>query len=47
MTDALVIRPATARDWDAIRPIFDQIVREGGTYPYPMSLTSDEAAVRL
>ncbi|HET8779141.1 MAG TPA: GNAT family N-acetyltransferase [Agromyces sp.] len=43
MTDDLVIRPATTRDWDAIRPIFDQVVGEGETYAYPMSLTSDEA----
>jgi L-amino acid N-acyltransferase YncA len=43
MTDDLVIRPATAHDWDAIRPIFDEVVREGETYAYPMSLPSDEA----
>jgi L-amino acid N-acyltransferase YncA len=43
VTDDLVIRPATARDWDAIRPIFDQVVSEGETYAYPESLTSDQA----
>lgn len=37
------IRPATPLDWTAIHPIFEQVVREGETYAYPMSLTSDAA----
>ncbi|WP_241843111.1 GNAT family N-acetyltransferase [Agromyces albus] len=43
MTEGLTIRPATALDWDAIHSIFEQVVREGETYAYPMSLTSDDA----
>jgi L-amino acid N-acyltransferase YncA len=43
VTEDLVIRPATAVDWNAIHPIFEQVVREGETYAYPMSLTSQDA----
>jgi L-amino acid N-acyltransferase YncA len=43
VTGDLVIRPATEFDWDAIHPIFEQVVREGETYAYPMSLTSHDA----
>ena len=43
MSDDLVIRPATLQDWAAIHPIFDQVVREGETYAYPLSMTSDAA----
>lgn len=39
----VAIRPATTLDWTAIHPIFEQVVREGETYAYPMSLTSDAA----
>jgi GNAT superfamily N-acetyltransferase len=39
----LTIRPATAGDWAAILPIFEQVVGEGETYAYPTSLTSDAA----
>ena len=43
MSDDLVIRPAGPGDWAAIHPIFDQVVREGETYAYPLSMTSDAA----
>jgi len=43
VTAALVIRPATASDWAAIHPIFQQVVTEGETYAYPGDLTSDGA----
>ncbi len=34
------IRDATAADWPAIWPFFEQIVRAGETYAYPADLTS-------
>ena len=43
MSSDVVIRPATASDWPAILPIFEQVVSEGETYAYPMSLSSDAA----
>ncbi len=43
MSDDLVIRRAGPGDWAAIHPIFDQVVREGETYAYPLSMTSDAA----
>ncbi|HET6673436.1 MAG TPA: GNAT family N-acetyltransferase [Agromyces sp.] len=43
MSDDLVIRPATAADWEAILPIFEQVVGEGETYVYPLALSSDTA----
>ncbi|MGR0320143.1 N-acetyltransferase family protein [Agromyces sp. ZXT2-3] len=39
----IVVRPATLLDWEAIHPIFEQVVSEGETYAYPPSSTSDEA----
>ena len=39
----MTIRPATAEDWAAIWPFFDEIVRAGETYAYPTDLTSDQA----
>ncbi|MEV1130817.1 GNAT family N-acetyltransferase [Agromyces sp. NPDC049794] len=43
MSARLTIRPAMDADWDAIHPIFDQVVTEGETYAYPLSLSSDAA----
>jgi L-amino acid N-acyltransferase YncA len=43
MTGRLTIRPATEQDWAAIHPIIEQVVREGETYAYPMSMSSDAA----
>lgn len=43
MSGRFTIRPATAADWSAIHPIFEQVVTEGETYAYPMSLSSDAA----
>ena len=43
MTGQLTIRPATEQDWAAILPIIEQVVREGETYAYPMSMSSDAA----
>ena len=43
MTGQLTIRPATEQDWAAIFPIIEQVVREGETYAYPMSMSSDAA----
>ena len=43
MTGQLTIRPATQHDWAAIHPIIEQVVREGETYAYPMSMSSDAA----
>ena len=37
------VRPATDRDWPAIFPFFDAIVRAGETYTYPEQLGSDAA----
>lgn len=37
------IRPATAEDFDAIWPIFEQVVRAGDTYAYPTDMTKREA----
>ncbi|MDF2575838.1 MAG: family N-acetyltransferase, partial [Agromyces sp.] len=34
---------ATEQDWAAIHPIIEQVVREGETYAYPMSMSSDAA----
>ena len=38
-----IIRPATAEDWPAIWPFFDEIVQAGETYAYPSDLTPDQA----
>lgn len=38
------IRPATTHDWPAIWPIFDEVVRAGETYAYPLDLGPDTAA---
>ena len=43
MTGQLTIRSATEQDWAAIHPIIEQVVREGETYAYPMSMSSDAA----
>jgi L-amino acid N-acyltransferase YncA len=43
MTGQLTIRPATEQDWAAIHTIIEQVVREGETYAYPMSMSSDAA----
>jgi len=37
------IRQATQDDWPGIWPFFDEIVRAGETYAYPLDLTSDTA----
>jgi GNAT superfamily N-acetyltransferase len=39
----VTIRPATASDWTAIWPFFDEIVRAGETYAYPEDLDSEGA----
>ncbi len=39
----LEIRPASAADWLRIWPFFDQIVRAGETYAYPLDLTVETA----
>lgn len=44
MTDRpgpLRIRPAEPADWPAIHAIIEQVVREGETYAYPMSMSSE------
>lgn len=46
MTDRpgpLGIRPAEPADWPAIHAIIEQVVREGETYAYPMSMSSETA----
>jgi GNAT superfamily N-acetyltransferase len=40
---AVEIREATDDDWDAIRPIFREIVAAGETYAYDPDLADDEA----
>lgn len=42
MTD-LEIRAATAEDWPRIWPFFDETVRAGETYAYPLDLTAETA----
>ena len=37
------IREATAKDFEAIWPIFKEIVSAGETYAYPREITKDEA----
>src|SRR3954463_3756375 len=39
----MLIREATDKDWPAIFPIFDAIVRGGKTYAYPEALSSADA----
>lgn len=41
---AAQIRPATRDDWPAIWPIFDEVVRAGETYAFPLDLTRETAA---
>ncbi|WP_109509047.1 GNAT family N-acetyltransferase [Nocardioides speluncae] len=43
MSEAARIRPATAADWPAIWPFFDEIVRAQESYAYPFDLTSESA----
>jgi GNAT superfamily N-acetyltransferase len=38
-----VIRPMTEEDWPQVWPFFDEIVRAGETYAYPLDLTSEQA----
>ena len=40
---AIEIRDATAADWEAIKPIFREIVAAGETYAYDPEMTDDEA----
>ena len=37
------IRTATKDDFDSIWPIFNEIVKEGETYPYPSNTTKEQA----
>jgi L-amino acid N-acyltransferase YncA len=37
------IREATGNDFERIWPIFEEIVRAGETYAYPMDISKDEA----
>ena len=39
----MTIRTATAEDWAAIWPFFDEIVQAGETYAYATDLTCDQA----
>ncbi len=39
----MLIREATTSDWEAIWPIFKEIVSEGSTYAYPQNTTKQEA----
>jgi L-amino acid N-acyltransferase YncA len=39
----LVIRPMTAADWPQVWEFFDETVRAGETYAYPLDLTSEQA----
>jgi L-amino acid N-acyltransferase YncA len=39
----MLIREATAADWDAIWPFFQQVVTAGETYAYDPAMTSDQA----
>jgi L-amino acid N-acyltransferase YncA len=41
---AVDIRPAAAEDWPRIWPFFDEIVRAGETYAFPLDLTEQTAA---
>ena len=38
-----MIRAMTEADWPRVWPFFDEIVRDGETYAYPLDLTSDQA----
>jgi GNAT superfamily N-acetyltransferase len=38
-----MIRPMTEADWPQVWPFFDEIVRAGETYAYPLDLDSDSA----
>lgn len=37
------IRPMTVADWPQVWPFFDEVVRAGETYAYPLDLTSEQA----
>ena len=39
----MTIRPMTEADWPQVWPFFEEIVRAGETYAYPLDLTSEEA----
>ena len=39
----MTIRAMTAEDWPQVWPFFDEIVRAGETYAYPLDLTSEQA----
>jgi GNAT superfamily N-acetyltransferase len=41
----VTIRPMTQEDWPRVWPFFDEIVRAGETYAYPLDLTSEQARV--
>ena len=43
MTSSMKIREATEKDFDAIWPIFQEIVSAGETYAYPRETTKEEA----
>ncbi|PUA82311.1 GNAT family N-acetyltransferase [Nocardioides currus] len=42
-SSSTAVRTATDADWPAIWPIFDEIVRAGETYAFPIDLTIDTA----
>src|SRR6478735_9429315 len=39
----MTIRPMTEEDWAEVWPFWDEIVRAGETYAYPLDLTSEQA----
>jgi len=39
----VTIRPMTEEDWPQVWPFFDEIVRAGETYAYPLDLDSERA----
>ena len=39
----MTIRPMTEADWPLVWPFFDEIVRAGETYAYPLDLSSERA----
>ncbi len=39
----MTIRPMAEEDWPQVWPFFDEIVRAGETYAYPLDLTSEQA----
>src|SRR3954453_16349813 len=39
----MTIPPMTRDDWPQVWPFFEEIVRAGETYAYPLDLTSEQA----